>query len=118
MGLAEGVTAGDERHRLLVVHRHAGEGLADIPGRGDRVRIAVRAFRVHVDQAHLHRSERILEVPLSGIALVATQPGLLGAPIDVMIRLPDVLATATEAEGLESHRFQGDVAREDHQVGP
>ena len=31
VGLAEGVTAGDERHRLFVVHRHASESLADIP---------------------------------------------------------------------------------------
>src|SRR5262249_38051044 len=26
--------------------------------------------------------------------------------------------TATETEGLESHRFEGDVAGQDHQVGP
>ena len=118
VGLAEGVAARDEGHRLLVVHRHASEDLADILGRSDRVRVAVRAFRVDVNQAHLHGSERIFEVPLAGVALVATQPGLLGAPIDVLIRLPDVLATAAETEGLESHRFQGDVAGEDHQVGP
>ena len=49
---------------------------------------------------------------------MSTQPLVLGAPIDVLIRLPDVLATAAETEGLESHRFQGDVAGEDHQVGP
>ena len=53
-----------------------------------------------------------------GVANVAAQPGLFGAPVDVLIRLPDVLATAAETEGLEAHRFQGDVAREDHQVGP
>ena len=73
VGLAEGVAAGDERHRLLVVHRHAGEGLADIPRRRDRIRVAVRAFRVDVNQAHLHGSERIFEVPVAGVALV-TQP--------------------------------------------
>jgi hypothetical protein len=28
----------------------------------DRIRIAVRAFRVHVDQAHLHGGERVLEL--------------------------------------------------------
>ncbi len=52
------------------------------------------------------------------VADVAAQPGRFGAPIDVVVRLPDVLATAAETEGLESHRFEGDVAREDHQVGP
>ena len=32
VGLAERVAAGDERDRLLVVHRHARERLADVPG--------------------------------------------------------------------------------------
>src|SRR3954451_6074659 len=32
VGLAEGVAAGDEGKRLLVVHRHAREGLADVRG--------------------------------------------------------------------------------------
>ena len=117
VGLAEGVAAGDQRDRLLVVHRHAGEGLADVPGRRDRVRVAVRAFRVDVDEAHLHGAERVLEVPLSGVALVI-QPLRLLAPVDVLVRLPDVLAAAAEAEGLEAHRLQRDVAGEDHQVGP
>ncbi len=117
VGLAERMAAGDQRHRLLVVHRHAREGLADIPRRGDRIGVAVRAFRVDVNQAHLHGGQRIFEFPVAGVAFVA-QPGRLGAPIDVLIRLPDVLATATETEGLESHRFQRDVACQDDQVGP
>ena len=117
VGLAEGVTAGDERHRLFVVHRHAGEGLADVPRRSERIRVAVRAFRIDVDQAHLHGGERILEIPVAGVALVI-QPLALGAPVDVFFRFPDVLTPAGETEGLESHRFQRDVAGEDHQVGP
>ena len=117
MGLAESVAARDQRHRLFVVHRHAGEGLADIPRRGERIRLAVRAFRIDVDQAHLHGAERIFEIPVAGVALVV-QPLLLGAPVDVFFRLPDVLAPAGETERLESHRFQRDVAGEDHQVGP
>ena len=44
VGLAERVAAGDERDGLLVVHRHAAERLADVPGRGERVRVAVRAL--------------------------------------------------------------------------
>ncbi len=115
--LSEGVTAGDERHRLFVVHRHAGEGLADVPRRSERVRVAVRAFRIDVDQAHLHGAERIFEVAVAGVALVI-QPLVLGAPVDVFFRFPDVRAAAGETEGLESHRLQGDVAGEDHQVGP
>ena len=61
MRLAERVAAGDQRDRLLVVHRHALERLADIPRRGERVRLAVRPFRIDVDQTHLHGGERILK---------------------------------------------------------
>ncbi len=93
MGFAEGVTAGDERNRLFVVHRHAGEDLTDIPGRRDRIRVALR----------------VLEVSITAVALVA-EPGVFAAPEDVLSRLPNVLASAAEAESLESHRFKRAVA--------
>ncbi len=117
MTLAEGVPAGDQRDGLFVVHGHACEGLSNVTAGGDRIRIAVRPFRVHVDQAHLHGGERILEIPVAGVALVA-KPLALGSPVNVLFRLPDVFAPAAEAEGLESHRLQSAVAGEDHQVGP
>ncbi len=74
-------------------------------------------FGVHVDQAHLHRAERIVELPVAAVALVA-EPGVLGPPVDVLLGLPDVLTPAAEPERLEAHRLQGDVPGEDHQVGP
>ena len=117
VGLAEGVPAGDERDGLLVVHGHAGEGLADVATRGDRVGIAVRPFRIDVDESHLDGAERGLEVPVAAVAPVA-QPLDLGAPVDVLFGLPDVLAPAGETERPESHRFQGAVAGQDHEVGP
>src|SRR5581483_10255891 len=40
VGLAEAVAAGDQRDGLLVVHRHAEEGLADVLGGGERIGIA------------------------------------------------------------------------------
>src|SRR5690606_34991790 len=52
------------------------------------------------------------------IALVAAKPGGLAAPVDVVVRLPHILAPAGEAEGLEAHRLEGDVAGKDHQIGP
>src|SRR5512138_245131 len=67
VGFAEGVAAGDERNRLFVIHGHASESLPDILGRRDGIRVAVRAFRIDVDQPHLHGSERIFEVPLAPI---------------------------------------------------
>mmetsp|Transcript_118291 Transcript_118291/g.166287 ORF Transcript_118291/g.166287 Transcript_118291/m.166287 type:complete len:641 (-) Transcript_118291:267-2189(-) len=122
VALAEGVTAGGQRHGLLVVHRHSGEGLADVLGRGQRIRIAVRTLGVHVDQAHLHRGQRVLEVAVTGIAalrLVAGRKPLgLLAPVDVLLGLVDVGAAATESEGLEAHVLERRVAGQDQQVGP
>ena len=117
VGLAEGVTARDQGDRLLVVHRHPAERLTDVAGRGERVRVAVRALRVDVDETHLDRGQRVLQLAVAAVALVP-EPGGLGTPVDVVVRLPDVLAAAAEAEGREAHRLQGNVAREDHQVAP
>src|SRR5256885_1584339 len=46
------------------------------------------------------------------------EPGGLAAPVDVLIRFPDILASAVEAESFKSHRFERDISGEDHQVGP
>ena len=139
VGLAEGVAAGDQRHRLLIVHRHAGEGLADVLGGRERVGLTVGTFGVDVDQPHLHRGQRGFEVAgvldlavvvlhqhavaldargAARIAHVATQPLVLSAPVHVVVRLPHVLAAAGEAERLEAHGLHGHVAGQDHQVGP
>src|SRR5207249_1015016 len=83
VGFAKGVTTGDERNRLFVVHGHASESLADIPGRCDRVRVAIRALRVDVNQPHLNGSERIFEIAVAGVTLV-TQPLVLRAPVDIL----------------------------------
>src|SRR5215211_31745 len=90
MGFADRVAADDERNRLLVIHRHATERLSDVPSCGQRVRGAVWALRVHVDEAHLNRAERPLELPVAAVALIS-EPGVLRAPED-LLRLPDVLS--------------------------
>ena len=117
VGLAEGVAAGDQRHRFLVVHRHAAEGLADVAGRRHRVGIAVRPLRVDVDQAHLDGAQRIGQFAVAAIALVV-EPAPLRTPVDVLVRRPDVRAAAAEAERPEAHRLQRAVPGEDQQVGP
>ena len=116
MGFAEAVTAGDQRDGLLVIHRHAEERLADVLGGGERVGIAVRPFRIDVDEAHLHGAERFGQLAFAAVALVA-EPCAFGAPIK-LFGLPDVGAAAGETERLEAHRIERDVAGEDHQVGP
>src|SRR5208283_4181844 len=54
VGFAERVTARYERHRLFVVHSNTRENLTDILGRQEGIRVAIRPFRVDVDQAHLY----------------------------------------------------------------
>ena len=73
-------------------------------------------FRVDVDQAHLHGTERTGELPVTGVSLVA-EPGVLRSPED-LLGLPDVLPPEAEAERLEPHRLQRAVAGEDQEVGP
>jgi hypothetical protein len=114
--LAESVAARDQRDRLLIVHRHAGEGLADIPRRRDRVGIAVRALGIDVDQAHLHGAERIGELAFAAVALIA-QPRAFRTPVK-LFGFPGVGAAAGKAEGLESHRLERDVAGQHVEVGP
>ncbi len=52
------------------------------------------------------------------IADVAAEPLRLAAPVHVLVGLPDVGPAAGEAEGLEAHGLERDVAGEDHEVGP
>ena len=118
MGLAEGVAAGDQGDGLLVVHRHAAEGGADVLGGGHVVAARVRAFRVDVDQAHVGGAERLIQLAVAAEALVDAQPRDLLTPVHVLVRLPYVRTAAAEAEGPEAHRLQRDVAGEDDQVGP
>ena len=54
MARAEGMPAGNQSHGFFVVHGHARKGFADVPARGNRVRIAIRAFGVYVNQTHLN----------------------------------------------------------------
>ena len=104
MGFAESMTAGDQCDSLFVIHRHAAEGFADVPGRRERIRVAVRPFRVDVDQTHLHGGEGVLKVAVASVALVR-QPLAFGAPVDRLVGLPNILAPAAETEGLEAHRL-------------
>jgi hypothetical protein len=122
--LAEGVATDGQRDRLAVVHPHAGEGLTHVLGGLHRVRDAVGALGVDVDQAHLDRGERVVEhaaavLERAGVALVVGgEPLGLRAPVDVVLGRPDVGAAEAEAEGAEAHRLERAVAGEDQQVGP
>ena len=92
MGLAESVAACDERDGLFVIHRHSAEGFANVFGGSQSARIAVGTLGVDVDQTHLHGAQRIVEIAVARVALVA-QPLGFRPPIDVLFRFPYVFAT-------------------------
>ena len=113
---AETVSTGNERNGFFVIHRHAGKSLSNIPCRGNRIRLSIRPFRIHIDQTHLYCAERILKITIAGVTLIG-KPCTLRAPVH-LFGLPDVLAPAAKTKRLEAHRFQGDVAGENHEIGP
>src|SRR5580704_14856657 len=117
MGFAEGVTTSDECNCFFVIHSHAGKSLSDIPCRGKRIRLSIRPFRIHIDQTYLHGSERILKITVAAVTLVR-QPLAFRPPENVLFGLPDVLAPAAKTERLKAHRLEGDVACENHEIGP
>ena len=116
MGFAESVTACNQRDCFFVVHRHAEERFTNVAGRRDRIRFAVRPLGIHVDQPHLDRAKGALKLPFAAVAFVA-EPRPFGAPVE-FFGLPNVGAAAGETERLETHRFEGDVAGQNHKVGP
>ena len=120
--LAEGVAARDERDGFFVVHCHPAKGFADVAARGDRVGVAIGAFGIDVDEAHLNGSKRVIKITLAAVAAVflvaGGEPLFLGAPVNVFLWFPDIGTTAAEAEDRSAHGLDGDVASEDHQVCP
>ena len=72
MGFTEGVPAGNQCDRFFVVHCHAPERLADIARCSDWIRVTIGPFRIHVNQAHLNRAERIRELTITAVAFVAS----------------------------------------------
>ena len=116
MHLAECVPASDQSNRFFVVHRHATEGLANVAARSNRVRVGVRALRVHINETHLDGAEWLHQLAVAAIALVL-KPDVLGTPVD-LFGCPHVLAATSKPECLEAHRLHGDVACEDQEVGP
>ena len=117
VGFTEGVAASDQGHGLFAIHRHALECLADVPCRGERIRVAVRALRIHINEAHLHGGQRFFQLTVSVVALVA-QPGGFRTPEDIVVWFPCIDSAAAEAEGRQPHRFESDIAGEDNKVTP
>ena len=122
VAFADGVTARGQRDGFLIVHGHPGEGLADVLGGGHRIGLAVHAFGVHIDQTHLHGCQRVFHrLGLCHVRIAAFRPFqelLLGAPVDVLFGVPDVLAAKGETERLQTRLLIGDGPGQYDQVGP
>ena len=117
MALAEGMAAGDKCDGFFVIHRHAGKGFANVTTRGERVRLAIRAFRVDVNQAHLHGGQRVFQNAVARVALVI-QPSFFSAPIDILFRFPDIHAPTAKAKRLQAHGFNGAIPGQDEHISP
>ena len=70
MGFAKRVSAGNERNRLLVIHRHAAERLSNVPWL-QRVDLGFRSAPADSRRSGpSDGAERHLEIPVAGVALV------------------------------------------------
>ena len=113
MALAHGVATSGEGSRLFIVHGHSGKGLPDVGGGFERVRLAVNTLRVDVDEPHLHSRERVIHcLRLFHIAIThitGGKPLLLGTPIRIFFRVPNIGTTVAKAKGFQTHRLIGHV---------
>ena len=117
VAFAKGVSARHQRHGFFVIHGHAGKGFAYVAGRRHWVWVAVGAFGVHINQAHLHGAQRLFEFALAGVALVA-QPFGLGAPVNVFFRFPNIRAAPGKPQRFKAHGVQRHIARQHNQISP
>ena len=99
MRFTEGVATCNQGNGFFVVHRHASKGLTNVARGSQGVWLAVWAFRVDVDQTHLHGSQGVGKLAIAAVAFVG-QPFAFRAPINFFIGTPRVCATTPKA-----HRF-------------
>ena len=102
MRFAKRVPARDQRDGFVIIHRDACESFADVAGAGHRIGHAVGAFRVHIDQPHLHRGQRVFQIALAGVALIA-QPLAFRAPVNVLLAFPHIRAATGKAHRAQAH---------------
>ena len=102
MRFTKRVPTGHKRHGLFIIHGHARECFADVITRGEGIGIAIWAFRIHINQAHLHGRQWVFQLARAAVTVIV-KPALFGAPINIFFRLPNIDATATEAKGFEPH---------------
>src|SRR5688572_3047677 len=61
VSFAKGVTTCNQCHGFLIIHCHPSKSFADVASSGDGIRFAVRTLRIHINQSHLHSSQRVFK---------------------------------------------------------
>lgn len=127
MGFAKCMATDNQSRSLGVVHSHATKGNTDIEGRLAGVGIAIRAFRVDVDEAMMSSSKRFLKgfgtMRSVGTAVIPDivalgDKGGLRTPVDTLVGLPNIDTTTPKAESGEAHGLERNITGENHEVGP
>ena len=102
VAFTESMASCDKCYCLFIIHSHPGKCFPYINTGFYRIRITVRAFRVHINQTHLYCSQWILQIPFSGITFVA-KPFCFRTPVYVFFGFPYILTASSESEGSEPH---------------
>ena len=102
MSFTKGVSTGYESNGFFVVHRHSSERFADVLSGSKCTRITVRSLGINIDQSHLNSLKRIIEFPITFVALVS-KPFGLRSPVNILFRLPGIFASTSKSESLKTH---------------
>src|SRR5690606_11540192 len=113
----EAVSSGNKGNGFFVVHGHATERFPYIAGSGNWVRFSVGAFRIYIDKTHLHSTQRIFQLTVTGVAVVGKPLGFR-SPVYIFLWFPCIFTSTCKAKGLEAHRLEGAIASKDQQVCP
>ncbi len=92
--------------RFLIVHGHSGQMCPVRHARSYRVRLAVRAFRIHIDQPHLTAASGFLQVSFSGSS--ASRPAIcLRTPQYISSHpFPNIRTARRRSRGFKPHRLR------------
>ena len=118
MCLTKCVTTSNKCHSLFIIHSHPAKCLTHILRTQQRIWISIRAFRVNINQTHLHRCQRIIQ-RLACIAIaIIIQPSCFCTPVNIFFRMPDIRASTAKTKGLATHRFNRHISSKNKQVCP
>ena len=117
MRFTECMTTCGQGDSFFVIHRHSGKCFTNIAGTCQRIGIAIRPFRIHIDQSHLHGRQRMRQIAITRITAIR-QPVCFKTPVNIFFRCPYVWTTATVTKGFAAHRLDSDITCQNQKIGP